>query len=108
MFKKLAVMLVVSLALNLAALSSQRAEASPISVQQEGIKFPKKLVCTHGPEAEKSVIYTRLGAITQASQLPQADHSTVLWSSESENAEKPKHDEVAIGWIGDYYQATVD
>ncbi len=68
------------------------------------IRLPKKMVCGKN----KDVIYTRIEGLTDRSEIPSADHALVVFGEGSTPQTKPKRDELAWQWRGDYYSATID
>ena len=68
------------------------------------IKLPLSLNCRWNSQVD--LLYTRLERISQLSQLPEKLNPLEVWGK-SESGEGPRADEVAYGWIGDYYNATV-
>lgn len=74
------------------------------------IRLPKKLVCVYqGDEpGEPVTLYTRLEKITRLAQLPPEGKSLEVWGDGSPDSSKPKPDEVAYDWRGDYYAASIN
>ncbi len=78
------------------------------SVQAAEIRLPSKLTCTSLSDRGKAsreidVLYTRINHFTRSEQLPGPGGAVRVWGDE-----KPKADEIASGWIGDGYEATLD
>jgi hypothetical protein len=84
------------------------ADESAMAVETgDAIELPNKLTCERVVSGHKviDVLYTRLDAIKRREDLSETPRT--VWGTFSQNKERPRPDEVAYSWSGDYYSADI-